>query len=491
MEQLRAVVNQVQPCETAEQCIQQLTENQEEISFVISSGAIGQHLVPDIHDMVKLNGIFIFCGNKQRHQIWAQNWAKIKGIHTSIQPICDALKMAVNQCNQNTMSISIIGANEGGSTENVNQLEPTFMYSQIFKEILLEIEHSEQAIKDLVTFCQEIYHDNDNEMKIIDEFQRTYQASKAIWCKNREISLNFANQALGTTDMLGILFQITIDPTVSSTPFASIQEVSYYKEEEEILFTMHTVFRIGEVRKIDNNPALCQVDLKLTSDDDPQLRELTDFIRKEVSGTGWRRMGKLLLQIGQFDKAEELYIALLEQASDDSDTAYIYSQLACAKKDRGEYTEAASLLENALKIERKTLPHDHPSLSHYYNNIALLYNNMGDYSKALEFYEKSHKIYEKALPSNHPDLATSYSNIGQVYNNMGDYSKALEFYEKSLEIRKKALPSNHPDLATSYNNIGGVYSDMGDYSKALDFYEKSHQILAKALPSNHPDLATS
>ncbi|CAF5157583.1 unnamed protein product, partial [Rotaria sp. Silwood1] len=46
MEQLRAVVNQVQPCETAEQCIQQLTENQEEISFVISSGAIGQHLVP-------------------------------------------------------------------------------------------------------------------------------------------------------------------------------------------------------------------------------------------------------------------------------------------------------------------------------------------------------------------------------------------------------------------------------------------------------------
>ncbi|CAF1320480.1 unnamed protein product, partial [Rotaria sp. Silwood1] len=97
MEQLRAVVNQVNPCKTAEQCIQQLMDNQEEISFVISSGALGQQLVPDIHDMAKLNAIFIFCGNKQRHQIWAQNWAKIKGIHTSIQPICDALKMAVNQ----------------------------------------------------------------------------------------------------------------------------------------------------------------------------------------------------------------------------------------------------------------------------------------------------------------------------------------------------------------------------------------------------------
>ncbi|CAF1493633.1 unnamed protein product, partial [Rotaria sp. Silwood1] len=199
MEQLRAIVNQVNTCTTADQCIQQLMENQEEISFVISSGALGQHLVPDIHDMAKLNAIFIFCGNKQRHQIWAQNWAKIKGIHTSIQPICDALKMAVNQCNQNTMSISIIGANEGGSTENVNQLEPTFMYSQIFKEILLEIEHSEQAIKDLVTFCQEIYHDNDNEMKIIDEFQRTYQASKAIWWYTREcFTYKMLNGALRT-----------------------------------------------------------------------------------------------------------------------------------------------------------------------------------------------------------------------------------------------------------------------------------------------------
>ncbi|CAF5190288.1 unnamed protein product, partial [Rotaria sp. Silwood1] len=39
--------------------------------------------------------------------------------------------------------------------------------------------------------------------------------------------------------------------------------------------------RIGEVRKIDNNRALYQADLKLTSDDDPQLQELTDFIRKE------------------------------------------------------------------------------------------------------------------------------------------------------------------------------------------------------------------
>ncbi|CAF1298396.1 unnamed protein product [Rotaria sp. Silwood1] len=113
MEQLRAVVNQVNTCKTAEQCIQQLMDNQEEISFVISSGALGQHLIPDIHDMAKLNGIFIFCGNKQRHQVWAQNWAKIKGVHTSIKNICEKLATAIKQCNQDHMSVSIVSVNAG------------------------------------------------------------------------------------------------------------------------------------------------------------------------------------------------------------------------------------------------------------------------------------------------------------------------------------------------------------------------------------------
>jgi hypothetical protein len=91
---------------------------------------------------------------------------------------------------------------------------------------------------------------------------------------------------------------MTIDPSVSSAPFASIQNVSFFQTEEEILFSMHTVFRIGEINKMDNNDSLYQVDLKLTADDDQELRTLTERIRKEVVGsTGWKRLGQLLLKL--------------------------------------------------------------------------------------------------------------------------------------------------------------------------------------------------
>ncbi|CAF1535896.1 unnamed protein product, partial [Rotaria sp. Silwood1] len=578
LSQLRGVVNEVKICITPEECIRFLNDNKEETSFVISSGSLGQVLVPNIHGMRNLDMIYIFCRNKEFHREWAQHWTKIKGVHKTIKSICNALQIAVKQCNQNNTMVSIISADAGGSSEDLNQLEPSFMYTQIFKEILLDMNHDQQAMEDLVKFCQEQYEGNKNELKLIDEFQRTYHATFAIWwytrecftykmlnralrtldgdiiirmgfylcdvhrqienlhskqinkyhgktlllyrgqglltadfekitknkgglisfnnflstSKNRNISLGFAKDALGTTDTVGVLFQMPIDPTESSTPFASIRELSDFAQEDEILFSMHTVFRIGEVRKIDKKSPLYEVDLKLTADDDQQLRQLTKIIAKETSGsTGWHRMGKLLLQIGQFDKAEELYTTLLEQASDDSDKAHLYHQLGLLKNDQGQYKEAASYYETSLKIERKALPEDHPSLAATYNNIGLVYNNMGDYSKALDFYEKAHEIFEKALPPNHPDLATSYNNIGTVYYKMGDYSKALEFYEKAHQIKEKALPPNHPDLALSYNNIGGVYDNMGDYSKALEFYEKHLEITKKALPPNHPDLALS
>ncbi|CAF3766235.1 unnamed protein product, partial [Rotaria sp. Silwood1] len=102
--QLRGVVNQVIPCTTAEECVQQLNENPEEISFVISSGALGQHLVPSIHGMAKLNAIFIFCRKKEHHQVWAQNWPKIKGVHTTIKHICEKLAIAIKQYNQDHIS---------------------------------------------------------------------------------------------------------------------------------------------------------------------------------------------------------------------------------------------------------------------------------------------------------------------------------------------------------------------------------------------------
>ncbi|CAF3219933.1 unnamed protein product [Rotaria socialis] len=284
---------------------------------------------------------------------------------------------------------------------------------------------------------------------------------------------------------------MTIDSSkISSsiTPFAMIDKHSALPQEQEILFTVHTVFRIVEITQTPKNSRLWEVQLTITGDEDPQLAGLTNLIKEEIDGRGWYRMGQLMLQVGHFNQAEELYNELLVNASTDSDRANIYNLLGWVKRDQGQYKEAVSFLEKALKIDEETLSENDLSLATSYNNIAMGYDDMGDYSKALEYYEKANKILEISLPPTHPHLAISYDNIGGVYNNMGEYPKALEYYQKANKIFQISLPPTHPDLAISYWSIGDIYNKTGEYSKALSLLEKALGIFRKSLPSTHPDI---
>jgi tetratricopeptide (TPR) repeat protein len=311
--------------------------------------------------------------------------------------------------------------------------------------------------------------------------------------QDREVSLRFARRTIKTSDKIGILFVMTIDSSISATPFANVKDASYYQREEEILFSMHSVFRIGQVKQIDEkNNRLWQVELTLTSDHDSQLQELTKSMQKDTKGpTGWFRLGRLMMKVAQFDKARQVFEMILDRTTDEKEKGEIYHYLALIKDAQGKYTEAVTYCEKSLKIQQKSLPANHPLLATSYNNIGEVYRNMGEYSKALSYYEKAHQIFEKTLPANHPHLASSYNSIGSVYYKMGEYSKALSYYEKALEIWQETLPANHPSLATSYSNIGELYRDMGEYSKAPSYYEKALEIRRKTLPANHPDFAQS
>jgi len=577
IQKLKQVVNTVNTFVDVDECIDFINKIPEETAFMITSGAFGQTVVPAIHNKKQVNAIYIFCGNKDRHEKWAKEWPKVKGVFTDIKPICEALKQAAQDCDQNAVSISF--APTGDSTANKNTLECSFMYTQILKDILLTIHFDHDHINEFLNYCRIEFAENSFELRNVNKIANEYRDHQPIWwytcetflysmlnralrlmdvdiiiqmgffvcdlhknitdlhskqfhgqtssksfivyrgqslaqtdfnqlkqnqggllafnnflstSENRETSLEFIHRNPSKNEFVSILFVMRINPSIQSTPFAHVANISEISEEEEILFSMHSVFRIGKIKQFSNKPQIWEAELTLTDDNDSQLRELSETIQEETSdSTGWKRLGQLLIKLAKFDKAEALYEILLKQTTDQKEKAHIFHQLGFINNHRGEYSKALEYYEKSLEIKKKTLPTNHPSLAQSYNNFGGVYDSMGEYSKALEYYEKSLEILKKTLPANHPLLATSYNNIGSVYKSMGEYSKALEYYEKSLEIRKKTLPANHPSLATSYNNIGLVYKSMGEYSKALEYYEKSLEILKKTLPANHPSLATS
>ena len=110
---------------------------------------------------------------------------------------------------------------------------------------------------------------------------------------------------------------------------------------------MHSVFRIKDIKSMDENQRLIQVDLTLTGEnDDKDLRKLTDRIREETfpDSSGWYRLGAVLQKKGHFQKSEQVYEVLLKQATNESNKAPIYNQLGFMKDSQGEYKKSNDIL---------------------------------------------------------------------------------------------------------------------------------------------------
>jgi tetratricopeptide (TPR) repeat protein len=575
---LKAVIDPVKTFTDEGECVNFIKKMKEEKTFIVASGAFGETTVRIVHNMPQVCAIYIFCGNKTHHEQWAKNWPIVKGVFTDIKPICRALQLAVQRCNEDSIPVSFIAMNDDTPNKNLDQLDPSFMYTKILTEILLTINYEPKHIKQFITYCREQFASNKTEMKNIDKFEKEYRPNTAIWwytyeyflyplldralrtmdvdmiiklgfflCdlhkqiaqlhdeqyggdtqsdsftvyrgqsmsqadfdqiaktkggllafnsflsanKNRDISLAYASENMGTTELIGVLFVITIDPSKSSTPFADIQKVSCCPKDEQILFSMHSVFRIEQVKQMDGNNRLWHVDLSLTSDRDQDLECLAKRIREETfsQAQGWYRLGLLLIKLGQLDKAQQVYDVLLGTTFDNREQANIYHQLGIVKRNQGKLGDAVTYYEKSMEIMQKTLPPNHPDLAHSYSNFGEVCEEMGLYPKALSYYEKVLDIYQKTLPSSHPSLAASYNNVASVLQIMQNYTKAISVYEKVLEIHQQSLPPTHPDLGMSYQNIATVYYNMTEYTKALPYYEKAHVILQKSYPANHPLLA--
>ena len=311
--------------------------------------------------------------------------------------------------------------------------------------------------------------------------------------ENRDVAYMLAESCSSNPNSVGVLFEIMIDSSMSTVPFAHIQEYSNFEEEAEVLLSMHSVFRITEINMAHDTNNLWIVQLQITSDDDSLLRSLTTRIRDETKGsTGWHRLAQLLMHLGQLDQAEQIYRTILDECTyHEEDRALTFNELGRIKESLGDYIQATEFYDQAYQLLKTVLPKYHPKLIRCMNNFGTVSMNMGDYSIALQFFETVLYFQKHILPSDHEDLIDTYANIANVYSLLNDNMKALSAYTKSLQIATNTLPPIHPTLASLYNCIGSVYNAMSEYTKALLSYKKVLEIQQKSLPTDHPKLAAS
>ena len=83
--------------------------------------------------------------------------------------------------------------------------------------------------------------------------------------KIRCVSFAYTQRTFVASGLINPMFVMKIYPSIFSTPFVNAHDVSYYREGDEILLSFNSVFRIVQIKQINGNNSIWQIELTLTS----------------------------------------------------------------------------------------------------------------------------------------------------------------------------------------------------------------------------------
>ena len=297
-------------------------------------------------------------------------------------------------------------------------------------------------------------------------------------------SLTFSNPNKTLTT---VLFEIDVEGIHTEKEetrklFAEITQHSAMSDEQEVLFTPSSVFRLTGILH-QRHTSYTNIRMSFCSATDAPLSSIFHFRQRQLETQGYNCMtlGKICWQMGRFDHAELFFRKALEDPK--IDKALCLRNLANAMQDRGDYSTSIRWYAKSLKLENQ-MPFD--VLADTYNSIGVVFYRMGHIKLSRQTYTTAMRMWIQAYGRDCEQLADYYNNMGVIYFAKNNYWRALRQYRTSLTIRQKYRPPDHPYIAATQINIANIHTSLGQLDRAAQLYAIALNILRRAIPPDHP-----
>ncbi|CAF1293211.1 unnamed protein product [Didymodactylos carnosus] len=282
-----------------------------------------------------------------------------------------------------------------------------------------------------------------------------------------EIAIMFAGMGVPLDGYESVLFELDLDNDSNDTnikPFADITHRSQFPQEQEILFSAGTVWRIKSV-KYNEDLRLWSIYLKLSGNNELKSVELINQLNKQIDEQcTLLTLGDFLLKIEEYDKAEYYFKEMLNELSSvDKRRGILYNSIGLAKYKKGDPKAALKSFKQAQDFIEANYPN---------------YGNNSNHSSATTTTtSQNDKVILIVLTATYPSEITIYNNIGYMYHKMRDFEKASENYQKALDLYSESGIENVQGLSAIHNNIGGLCFDKGEFNEALRNYREAVNLL--------------
>ncbi len=205
------------------------------------------------------------------------------------------------------------------------------------------------------------------------------------------------------------------------------------------------------------------------------LREMMNLAGDDVK----KRINVLLSyanmhwHLGDLEKEMEYLMeagTLVDELEDEDLQEAIYSRLATMYSDLGDWDRAMEMYRAALRLAKDD------------NVKAVLYNNMGEVLKktgnligAVGYYRKSLEMAERA--DNERAMGFALENLAECHAMLGDAGDAEKYADRAMEIFRKL--NNYRMIAATEAAYGMIYAARGEVDKAEEKFRNSYNMFVE------------
>jgi hypothetical protein len=206
--ELQKIVSNLYTCVKYDKCFDFIIEHEHEKVILILSTTIEKVRVRQIHDMPQIHSIYIYGNTTSSYASWETEFNKIQGIYKEIESICEALRETIWQSSQSDTLISCFGSYDEGVEPTLDELDPTFMYTELLKQIILNTQNSKQAERDFIDFLRAENKMHDIRLKSIDKFERDHSPKNFIrWYSCEPLFYELVNSSLRNFEAGKIIYR--------------------------------------------------------------------------------------------------------------------------------------------------------------------------------------------------------------------------------------------------------------------------------------------
>ena len=188
------------------------------------------------------------------------------------------------------------------------------------------------------------------------------------------------------------------------------------------------------------------------------------------------KLGEVYQLVGQWENAEQMFAAALQQFGQQNDTVamgHSLRKLGTLQRSKGAYETALSQLQEAQTLF-ETANAQQP-LADTLQEMGIVYMQQGEFDRALALFQQCQRLTETI--GDKRGQYRAIGNIGGLYYWQDELEQALAQFEQchqlALELNDRLI------LSRSFGNIGNVYLEQGDLARALASYSENLRLAAE------------